>query len=443
MQLSHYLKIYPYEEKPGHLLFFSTRKGSMTLLKKEDLESIEKGTISQQDADTLSKLGILVEDKEVEKTSMAAVLDRISYKNPGLNITVVMNLDCNYACIYCYEGQMKGKIYMSDETAEQLIGFIKEKFTNNKKFINIDFYGGEPLLSAGLIKKISAEMKSFTASRGASYTFTIITNSSLFKRRLAEELVELGLQNIKTTIDGPSEIHNSCRPFKTGGGSFEAIIRNIKETCDITKIVIGGNFQRDNYERFPELLDYLENEGLTPDKIYMVKFDPVLNRLSGDAARIDYVDGSMSINEPWLIRAGAFLREEILRRGYNTPKITPTPCQVELNDYFIVNFDGSIYKCPAFLGREEFAIGDLEKGIRDYSGLYRLGVWKNDECLDCEYLPLCFGGCRYMAYLRDGNIDTIDCKKQYLDASLETLIKQDIKYRGPLKMEQVESHKYP
>lgn len=443
MQLSHYLKIYPYEEKPGHLLFFSTRKGSMTLLKKEDLESIEKGNISQTDAGTLSKLGILVEDKEAEKAYMAAVLDRISYKNPGLNITVVLNLDCNFACIYCYEGEMKGRIYMSDETAEQLIGFIKGRFTDNKKFINIDFYGGEPLLSVGLIKKISAEMKSFTASRGASYTFTMITNASLFKRRVAEELVGLGLQNIKTTIDGPSENHNRCRPFKAGGGSFEAIIKNIKETCDITKIVIGGNFQRDNYERFPELLDYLENEGLTPDKIYMVKFDPVLNRLSGDAARIDYVDGSMSINEPWLIKAGAFLREEVLKRGYNTLKITPTPCQVELNDYFIVNFDGSIYKCPAFLGREEFEIGNLETGLRDYSGLYKLGVWKNDECLECEYLPLCFGGCRYMAYLRDGNIDTIDCKKQYLDASLETLIKQDIKYRGPLKAEQGESHKHP
>jgi hypothetical protein len=48
-----------------------------------------------------------------------------------------------------------------------------------------------------------------------------------------------------------------------------------------------------------------------------------------------------------------------------------------------------------------------------------------------------------MAYLRDGNIDTIDCKKPYLDASLETLIKQDIKYRGPLKAEQGESHKHP
>jgi len=433
MQLSHYLKIYPYEEKPGHLLFFSTRKGSITLLKKEDFESVKKGTISKQDSDTLSTLGILVEDREAEKASMAAVLDRISVKNPGLNVTIVLNLDCNFACVYCYEGEMKGRIYMSDETAERLIGFIKEKFTDNKKFINIDFYGGEPLLSLNLVRKISSEMKSFTASRGASYTFTLITNGSLFKRQIAEELAGLGLQNIKTTIDGPSEIHNRCRPFKAGGGSFDAIIRNIKETCDITKIGIGGNYQRDNYKSFPGLLDCLENEGLTPDNIYTIKFDPVMNRLSGDASRIDYVDGSMSINEPWLIKAGSFLREEILRRGYNTPKITPTPCQVELSDYFVVNFGGSIYKCPAFLGRKGFEIGNLETGIRDYSGLYRLGVWKNDECLDCEYLPLCFGGCRYMAYLRDGNFDTIDCKKPYLDASLETLVKQDIKYRGPFK----------
>ena len=230
MNLSHYLKIYPYEEKPGHLLCFSTKKGSMTLLKKEDFESIKKGTISEQDSETLSKLGILVEDKETERALMADVLDRISYKNPGLSITIVLNLDCNLACVYCYEGEMKGRIYMSDETAERLIGFIKEKFTGNKQFINIDFYGGEPLLSLDLVRKISSEMKSFTASRGATYTFTLITNGSLFKRQIAEELAGLGLQSIKTTIDGPSEIHNTCRPFKAGGGSFDAIIRNLKET---------------------------------------------------------------------------------------------------------------------------------------------------------------------------------------------------------------------
>ena len=34
-----------------------------------------------------------------------------------------------------------------------------------------------------------------------------------------------------------------------------------------------------------------------------------------------------------------------------------------------------------------------------------------------------------MTFLRDGNIDAVDCQKAYLDASLETLVKQDVKYR--------------
>jgi hypothetical protein len=34
-----------------------------------------------------------------------------------------------------------------------------------------------------------------------------------------------------------------------------------------------------------------------------------------------------------------------------------------------------------------------------------------------------------MTFVRNGNIDTVDCQKAYLDASLETLVKQDIKYR--------------
>ena len=60
--------------------------------------------------------------------------------------------------------------------------------------------------------------------------------------------------------------------------------------------------------------------------------------------------------------------------------------------------------------------------------MLKLGMYKNPEC---AYLPLCFGGCRYMTYVRDGNIDQLDCKKEYFDASLETLLKQDIRYRLP------------
>jgi len=95
----------------------------------------------------------------------------------------------------------------------------------------------------------------------------------------------------------------------------------------------------------------------------------------------------------------------------------------------VVNFDGILYKCPAFIGHEAYAIGDLKTGLRDYAQTYKLGIWKNEECVECAYLPLCLGGCRYMSFLRNGAINDLDCQKLHLDAFLETAIKQDLKYR--------------
>ncbi|MBW2037816.1 MAG: geopeptide radical SAM maturase [Deltaproteobacteria bacterium] len=428
MQLSRYLKVYPCRERAGYLLLFSTKKASKILIKKETYHAIKKGLLSPSDEALLSRLGIIVEDREAEKEAMLNFFDDANSRDPVLNLIVVLNLDCNFSCIYCYEGDMKGKLYMSDKTAGGLIDFIKERFTEDKKTLLIDFYGGEPLLSIGLIKSISGALKPFCERRGASYTFTLVTNGSLFTKRVAEQLVPLGLKRVKITLDGPAEIHNRHRPFKSGAGSFDTIIGNIKDTCDLVKIGIGGNFEKNNYKKFPLLLDYLLREGLTPDRIPSVKFYPVIKRPAGDLSPTDYKGGCMSVNEPWIVEAEAGLREEILRRGYKPPKLAPILCMVETADAYVVNFDGVIYKCPAFIGKEGFEVGDVQTGVKDYSAIYKLGIWKNEDCARCEYLPLCFGGCRYMTFVRDGNIERLDCQKDYLDASLETLIKQDIKY---------------
>ena len=429
MLFSHYLKVYPYKEKPGHLLLFSTKKASLILLKEENFRKMEKGTLSPSDEARLKKLGMLVDDQEEEKRAVLSLFDNLNARNSGLNVTVVLNLDCNFSCIYCYEGELKGKLYMSPETAELLIEFIKERFTEDKNSLLIDFYGGEPLLSIDLIKSISQKLKPFIESKGGSYQFTLITNGSLFKRKVAEELASLGLERVKITLDGPPEVHNRFRPFKSGAGSFDTIIRNIKETWDLVKISLGGNFDRNTYKKFPQLLDYLIKEGLTPEKIAVVKFDPVMKCPEGEISPAVYKGGCMSMDEPWLLEAAALLREEILKRGYNTPKITPILCVVENQDAYVVNFDGVIYKCPAFIGKENFAIGDLRTGVSDYCASYKLGIWKNKECAECVYLPLCFGGCRYLTFIQDGSIERVDCKKSFFDASLETLIKQEIKYR--------------
>jgi uncharacterized protein len=429
MQLSRYIKTFRWEETPDTLLVYSTRKASIALIPKKILSSIENNTLSPEEEAPLLKLGIIVPDREDEKREMLSMLDVLNSKNRSLNISVIINLACNFNCVYCYEGSLKGSHYMTADTADLLINFIKERFTANKNFINLDFYGGEPLLSVDLIKRISEPLKSFASDGGASYTFSLVTNGSLFTRRVAEELVRYGLTAARITIDGDKKTHNRYRPFKTGAGSFDKIIANIKETCDLVRIGMGGNFDRGTYERFPLLLDYLEKEGLSPGKVCEVRFGPVAKRPEEDTSPADYTDWCLSVNEPWVLKAGEMLREEILRRGYNTPKLMPMPCQVEITDSYVVNYDGGIYKCPALVGRKGFEIGHLGDGVDDYGDAYKLGLWKNDECMDCEYLPLCFGGCRYMAYVRDGHINNTDCKRRHYDASLEAMIRQDIKYR--------------
>ncbi len=429
MHLSYYLKTYPCRDNPDQLLLFSTKKASAIFLDKETFQAMQSGTLSPSDEAKLEKLRMIVTDRDGEKQAVLSLLDDQNPKNKGLNMIAVLNLDCNFFCTYCFEEGVKGNLYMSDSTADSLIAFIKDKFRENQDTLLIDFYGGEPLLSLDRIQSISQAAKSFAESRDAVYSFTLVTNGSLFTRTVAEKLVPLGLKSVKITLDGPAEIHDAYRPFKSGAGSFNTIIKNIKATCDLVKIGIGGNFTEHNYERFALLLDYMEAEGLTPDKVSLVKFDAVVNRPQNDPSPIEFTGGCCSINEPWLLKAEAFLREEILRRGYKTSKPIPMACMIETTDSYVVNYDGVIYKCPAFIGKKGFAAGDLETGVSDYSEAFKLGMYKNQDCAECVYLPLCFGGCRYMAYVRDGNIDKLDCKKEYFDASLETLLYQDIKYR--------------
>ena len=429
MKPSRYLKVYPYKEKPGYLLLYSTKKTSMILLREETYGSALNGTLSADNEKKLTELGMIVPDRDQEKREVLGLIDKINENIKVLRISVILNLECNFDCIYCYEGDLKGSHYMAAETAALLTEFIKTRFTPEKEKIRIDYYGGEPLLSMDLIRSISSEVKSFAEGRGAGFAFSLVTNGSLFRRKIAEDLVSIGLSGIKVTIDGPPDIHNKCRPFKNGAGSFDVILRNIKETTGLVRTRIGGNYQKGNFMRFPELIDRLQDEGLTPDRVYQLKFDPVMNRPGSGKASPDYTDGLMSINEPWVIKATELLRGEVMRRGYDAPKLQPTPCQVEINDSFVVNYDGVIYKCPVFIGKEGYGIGDLSNGIKEQTDIYRPGIWKRGECEECEYLPLCFGGCRYMSYARDGNMDRVDCRKPYLDAVLETLIKQDIKYR--------------
>ncbi|HET7317701.1 MAG TPA: geopeptide radical SAM maturase, partial [Nitrospirota bacterium] len=282
-------------------------------------------------------------------------------------------------------------------------------------------------LSIDTIIRIAETVRSIAATGHIKFTFSFITNGTLLTPRLVEKLKPLGLRAASITLDGPKPVHDAFRPFRSGKGSFDTIVRNIKEVCSQIDVQLGGNYTRDHYRQFPGLLDYLLDSGLTPADISNVRFDPVVNE-SREMAPPDFHDGCMSFDEPWLRDAAVFLRAEILKRGFRTQKVEPSVCFVERRNNVVVNYDGALYRCPGLIGRRDYCTGSVKTGSADYRGTHNLDSWKNEECLSCSYLPLCFGGCRYMKLVRDGNMQGVDCKKAYFDRTLEALVMQDVKY---------------
>ena len=422
MHLSRYLKIYPAKGRPDHFLLFSTLRGSVARVTGETLRSAQGDSGPAAEREALTRLGMLVADPDAEKEQVRTMIERASARSRGFMATVVLNLDCNLNCGYCYEADFRGGHYMSDKTADLLVEtLLRDRITRGYD-VSIAFYGGEPLLSLELIRRISVPLLQGARSNGVKYGFTLVTNGTLLNRETAEKLSPLGLKGAKFTLDGPRDIHDGERPYASGAGSFDTIVDNLAAVWDIVAIQLGGNFREGNYREFPRLLDHLVSRGITGGKLRQVLFTPVTPK----AGCSEYNSGCASSDEPWLVEALLFLRENILARGFATSKPAVSACVVELENNIVVNCEGVLYKCPALMGWEGLSVGSLADGVQDYKGSHCLGNWQIDRCLDCAYLPLCFGGCRFLSLAQGRSMAEVDCRRAFLDATLEEILLQNM-----------------
>ncbi|ABQ26152.1 geopeptide radical SAM maturase [Geotalea uraniireducens] len=429
MILSRYLKIYPDSDRPGSYLLYSTRKGSVVRLSGDRLEAAREGTLTDAERETLRRLEILIDDPAAEREAMTSLVKRANARSNRFYAKVVMNLDCNLACPYCFEDHFRGRHYMTQDTARLLVDTVIREQIGRGRDVKLGFYGGEPLLSLPLIREIAIPLRDAAAEKGVKFSFVLTTNGTLLTRSVVEELLPLGLTGAIITLDGPREIHDRQRPFVSGAGSYDIIVANIKATFDMIELQLGGNYSRDDYREFPRMLDHLIAEGIPPERIGEVQFAPIIPKSgSGVTTGADTSACCTSGSEPWVTEAAPLLREEILKQGFKAMKPTQAACAIEFDNDLVVNYDGSLYKCPVFMGWPELSIGSLTEGTRDYSVSHNLDVWKTDECLECAYLPLCFGGCRLMPLMKNGVIDEVDCRKAFYDSVLERFILQDLQY---------------
>ena len=132
---------------------------------------------------------------------------------------------CNLNCEYCFASQ--GKYHgedalMSFETGKRAIDFLIEN-SGTRRNLEVDFFGGEPLMNWEVVKKIVEYAREVEKDKGKNFRFTLTTNGML----IDDEVIEYSnkeMHNVVLSLDGRKEIHDRYRVDYKGEGSFDKIV---------------------------------------------------------------------------------------------------------------------------------------------------------------------------------------------------------------------------
>lgn len=336
------------------------------------------------------------------------LLSQTAVRN-AMQLTVCPTVNCNYRCVYCYQEHL-GRL-MSPEVQEALHTYLDTQLVPVDQ-LRITWFGGEPLL--GLDRVIEPLTERFRARVGENYSASMISNGWLLTPPTSERLVELGVESVQVTLDGPREIHDQRRPLAGGGGTFDRILGHLRDCDPRLAIALRVNTDERNAGRTSELLDQLEEAGLA-GRVY-VYFAPVVayTEVCADTS------GHCIAGRDWSTLS-ARLRLEAMERGLSDASLPASKTGVCIADDprgWVVTPDGLLYKCWNDVTTPSKAVDNLLEGTtpeRRAQMEAELKSWQSwtpfklSECRDCKVLPQCQSGCGHIAMQQKAPITHGDC----------------------------------
>ena len=346
--------------------------------------------------------------------------------------------DCNLACRYCFagEGEYHGRrALMSFDVGKKALDFLVEH-SGNRVNLEVDFFGGEPLMNWQVVKDLVAYGRSLEKPRGKKFRFTLTTNGVL----LDDEVLEFAnreMDNIVLSIDGRKEVHDRMRPFRGGQGSYDSVVPKFIKTAESRgqkKYYVRGTYTHDNLD-FSEDVLHLADLGFQ-----QISVEPVVAEAS-DPYAITEAD-LPALKEEYDKLAMEMTRRRREGRGFNffhfMIDLEGGPCVAKRlsgcgsgTEYLAVTPWGDLYPCHQFVGNEKFLMGNVEEGIvrEDLREQFKCcNVYAKDKCRKCFAKFYCSGGCAANSYHFHGNInDTYDvgCELQRKRVECAVMLKVD------------------
>ena len=321
---------------------------------------------------------------------------------------------CNLNCAYCFasQGKYQGeRALMNFEVAKQAMDFLVANSGNHVN-LEVDFFGGEPLMNFDVVKKTVEYARSIEKQHGKNFRFTLTTNGV----DVDDEVMEFAnreCHNVVMSIDGRRDVHDRFRVDYQGKGSYDTIIpkfQKFAESRNHQGYYVRGTYTHHNTD-FLEDIKHMADLGFT-----QLSMEPVVCSADDPCALTES-------DLPVLFQQYEDLAKYMLQRQKDGKPLTFYHYMIDLThgpcihkriagcgsgvEYFAVTPWGDLYPCHQFVGDETYLMGNIWDGVtasETQEEFRQCNVYARPECDDCWARLYCSGGCAANAYHATGDI---------------------------------------
>ena len=321
---------------------------------------------------------------------------------------------CNLNCSYCFASQGKyhgDRALMSFEVGKQALDFLMDH-SGSRTNLEVDFFGGEPLMNWDVVKQLVEYARSVEKERGKNFRFTLTTNGML----IDDDVIDFAnreMSNVVLSLDGRKEIHDRLRVDYAGNGSYERIVPKFQKLVEARgnkNYYMRGTFTHANPD-FTKDLFHMADLGFTE-----LSMEPVVCAPEDPAALT--AEDLEIVKDQYELLAKDMLRRE--KEGkpitfyHYMLDLTGGPCIYKRisgcgsgTEYMAVTPWGDLYPCHQFVGEEAYKLGDIWNGVTNTAlreEFRSCNAYARPECNDCWARFYCSGGCAANAFHATGSI---------------------------------------
>lgn len=316
--------------------------------------------------------------------------------------------DCNIRCKYCFasQGDFKGDRGLMDlETGKKAFDLLI-KHSGNRRNIEVDFFGGEPLMNWEVVKQLVDYGRSLEAEHQKNFRFTLTTNGVLLDDEKIAYINE-NMENVVLSLDGTQATNDLMRPAVNGAGTYDVIVPKFKKLVEKRgpkSYYVRGTFTRFNTD-FAKDVIHMADLGFKLTSVEPVVSEPHHDYTLQETDLPKIFSEYEKLAEAIIDREGT---EKAFKFFHFMVDLSQGPCVIKRlsgcgagSEYIAVTPEGDIYPCHQFVGNPDFVMGSVNTGDIDLSlnkAFKNAHVYNKPKCKDCWAKFYCSGGCHANAY---------------------------------------------